>query len=650
LAAAAEEDAVHRLTAMSEATRAVFLSYASQDSEAARRLCEALRATGVEVWFDQSELRGGDAWDAMIRKQVKSCALFVPVISAATNSRAEGYFRLEWKLAVDRSHLMADDQPFLLPVAVDATAEPDARVPDAFHARQWSRLTDDAAIAAFVQRVRGMLTGESAQHETDAAAPAAAPSIPPSVAREEAPSVAVLPFANRSSNPDDEYFAEGLADELLNVLAKIRGLHVAARASAQQFKGKTDDIATIGRKLRVSTVLEGTVRKSGNRVRIAVQLLKVSDGYLLWSETYDRTLDDIFAVQDDIASTVVGELREMLLGSVPDDAAARNASQEVAAAAKGRSTNPDAYRLYLQGNFLVHRMSAPDIARGIQCLQEAIALDPEFAQAHAVLSHAHTFEGGFGLKMPAEATVLAREAALRALALEPELVEGLLALAILQMWNLWDWAGARNSLDRALRAAPDNPEVLSNYGLLLYCTGRHEESAAFSRSAVERDPLNATAYLYLAFPLVSLGRMPESEAACRKALELSPEGIAFRYWLALVLEEQGRREEAIAVALQDKADWCRLTCLACFHFRMGRDAESRAMLDELERVSADTAAFQIAQVYAVRGEIDHAFAWLEHAFDVRDAGISMSRSCPWFDAIKSDPRWPAFLHKVGLAD
>ena len=632
---------------MSDPSKAIFLSYASQDADAARRISDALRSAGLEVWFDRSELRGGDAWDAAIRKQVKECALFVPIISANTEARSEGYFRREWNLAVNRMLDMADDQAFLLPVVIDGTLEPTARVPDKFRERQWSRLDDDAALAAFAARVSRIATG--------AAHPAAPPVAPRATEAAASPasgtsSIAVLAFANRSSDPDDEYFSDGLADELLNVLARIRGLRVAARTSSFQFKGKAEDIAVIGRKLNVSTVLEGSVRKSGNRVRISVQLVKVADGYQLWSETYDRTLEDIFAVQDDIARTVVGELREMLLGATPDTAAIAKLSKEVAEAARGRSANPEAYRLYLQGRYLIDRLTGPDITRGIECLKAAIALDPEFALAHATQSQAHTYEGGWGLRTPQDATARARAAALRSLALEPDLVEGLLALGTLQMWHDWDWAGARASLGRARELAPGKPEVLRDYGLLMYLLGRLEEAVMHGRRAIELDPLSAISYLYLSFSLLALGKPKDAESACRKALEISPDVISLRYWMGMVLDAQGRQEEALADALLEKVDWVRLTTLACLYHRIGRRQESDAALAELEATNADLSAFQIAQAHALRGESDEAFAWLERAFDQRDAGVSMVKSCPWFDAIKGDPRWGQFLRKVGLGD
>ena len=407
-------------------TPAIFLSYASQDADAARRICDALRVAGLEVWFDQSELRGGDAWDASIRKQIKECALFVPIISDNTQRREEGYFRLEWKLAVDRSHLMADDKAFFFPVILGDVAEPNARVPEKFRERQWTRLNDDAATTTFAERTAKLVAGSvSSSKNASQSSPngefgaasvlskTAAPikigvqvsstsrepanlgsgrrrndnSSVPEKSEQVTPSIAVLAFANRSASADDEYFSDGLADELLNVLAKIKGLRVAARTSAFSFKGKSDDIATIGQKLNVATVLEGSVRKSGNRVRISVQLVKVDDGFQLWGETYDRALDDIFAVQDEIAQAVVTQLRAALLGK---DAATSTASvaEEIQIGTRSRSDNPEAQRLILQARFYLQKRRGADIKRSIAFSVEAVALDPQYAEAHASVAFA----------------------------------------------------------------------------------------------------------------------------------------------------------------------------------------------------------------------------------------------------------------------
>ena len=628
-------------------TQAIFLSYASQDADAARGICETLREAGLEVWFDQSELRGGDAWDASIRKQIKECALFVPMISASTNSRSEGYFRLEWKLAVDRSHLMADDQPFFLPVILDDSPEPTARVPDRFRERQWSRLLDDAAVAVFAERVKRILSGAAIP---DSPAPASRAPTDATPLAAATPSIAVLAFAHRSSEADDEYFSDGLADELMNVLAKIRGLRVAARTSAFSFKGKQATIAEIGRALNVATVLEGSVRKSGNHVRIAVSLVKIADGFQLWSETYDRTLDDIFAVQDDIAQSVVKELRTTLMGESLNAHQSRQVTAEIAVAAMGRSENIAAHRLFLQGRYLIDHLSGPDILRGVEYLRQALTIDPGYALAWAWLARGLSAAIAMGFSQANEANARAREAAQKSLELEPDLVEGHLAMCWIQMMHDWDWQAAEASLRRALALSPGNADVLNVATLLSYNLGRLDESLAFAERAVELDPLNAISFIRLGRPLAALSRLTEAEQAQRKALEISPDGVAFRFLLAITLERQGRHDEAMVEASKEKSDWWRLDALATLHYTGGQLGEADKALQELIDKYGDSAAFQIAYVYGVRGEADAAFVWLERAYVQRQSWLAVLKHAWGFESLHADPRWGAFLKKMRLAD
>jgi TolB-like protein/cytochrome c-type biogenesis protein CcmH/NrfG len=487
-------------------------------------------------------------------------------------------------------------------------------------------------------------------HTYSAPAPTAAHGAVVNPHGSDSPSIAVLAFANRSSDPNDEYFSDGLADELLNVLAKIRGLRVAARTSAFSFKGKQATIAEIGRALNVATVLEGSVRKAGNRIRIMVQLVKVADGYHLWTQTYDRTLDDVFAVQDEIAQSVVQELRTTLMGEAPTPKQLESVGHEIAAAGKGRSENSEAYRLMLQGRYHIDRLSGPDFERSIRYLKQAVALDPGFALAWAWLARALTHAAGLGYAKVEEANAEALQAARKALELEPELVEAHLSLCWHQMMHDWDWRGAEASVRRALALAPNNADALSGATMLSYNTGRLDESVALGRRAVEQDPLNAKTYTHLARPLAALGLLSEAEQGYRKALELSPDGVPFRLLLAMNLERQGRHDEAMAEAMQEKAQWARLTALAILHFTGGNVAESDKALQELIETGEDTSAYQIAQAYAVRGDADSAFRWLEQGYVQRDSGLCVMKSSWMFERIRRDPRWGAFLKKMGLAD
>jgi serine/threonine protein kinase/tetratricopeptide (TPR) repeat protein len=461
-------------------------------------------------------------------------------------------------------------------------------------------------------------------------------------------SIAVLPFANRSASADDEYFSDGLADELLNVLAKIRGLRVVARTSSFQFKGKSDDIATIGQKLNVATVLEGSVRKAANRIRVSVQLVKVSDSSHLWSETYDRTLEDIFAVQDDIAQSVVKELRTTLLGEEADSDASGAAKAEVAKAAKGRATDPEAHRLYLLARHLIDRFTREDLAKAIEYLKQALVLDPEYALAWAVLGRMRTREAGMGWVQPEEGWRRAREAVERALSLEPDLAEGHAALAYIQLYSDWNWRGAEASIRRAMELAPGSATVLRYAGTLADTLGHVDEAIELHRRSVEQDPLSTSTFLNFGRALHAADRLAEAEAAYRKVLELAPSRPVTRAYLSLVLLALDRDEEALAEAMREPDEPYRLWALAIVHHDLGRGAASDEALRELIEKDAEAGAYQIAEIHAARGEADAAFEWLERAYTQRDGGLTEVKPSPRLRSLHGDPRWGAFLTKMGL--
>jgi serine/threonine protein kinase/tetratricopeptide (TPR) repeat protein len=463
-------------------------------------------------------------------------------------------------------------------------------------------------------------------------------------------SIAVLPFVNRSASADDEYFSDGLADELLHVLAKIKGLRVIARTSAFQFKGTKDDIATIGGKLDVATILEGSVRKSGQRVRISVQLVRVADSSHLWSETYDRSLEDIFAVQDDIAQSVVTELRTTLLGDSADSDAIAKARADVGAAVMGHGQNPEAHRLYLQGKYFVNRLTEADTTRGIAYLEQALALDPTHAAAWSTLSRAHTNSAGFGWEPLREAYELARAAAARSVALAPNLAEAHATMAIIQRYGDWDWKGAERSCRTALNLEPDNVEALLSCGWLCFHLGRFPEAETLLLDSIQRDPLSAEGYVAIGMLYRAMERHADAERSLRKAIELIPQGVHTRYVLAVLLAQQGRDPEAVALAAEEPTAWGRLTALAYAHHHAGRVTESDKALRELEATHASDSAFQIAQVHAGRGETDAAFAWLERAFSQRDPGMAWLKHEPFFAILRGDARWTEMLSRMDLAD
>jgi TolB-like protein/Tfp pilus assembly protein PilF len=462
------------------------------------------------------------------------------------------------------------------------------------------------------------------------------------------PSIAVLPFVNMSDDAANEYFADGIAEELINVLSKIRGLRVASHTSAFSFKGSKVDIPTVAQKLNVATILEGSVRKFGKRVRITVQLVRVATDSHLWSETYDRELEDIFAVQDDIAQSVVKELRSALLGEKADSPASAAVKAEVQAATKGRGENAEAYRLYLQGRFLVARRTRDDVAKGAGCLRRAIELDPEYALAWAALAYAQAIEAGAGWTSFAEAYGQARGSAERALALEPDLPEGHVALALVRKGYDWNWRGADASSRRALELAPGNADVVLAAAWVAQTLGRLDESIALCRRAIALDPLNVLGHRYLGLFSLFAGLLEQAEAALKEALEVNPLGGLTYKSLGDVYLVQGRFPEALAAFEKESHEGFRLLGLSAAYHALGRKAPSSAALEQLSELPE--IAILSAEGNAYVGNVDQAFEWLERAYTQRNEGLITIRHEPLLRNLHGDSRWQPFLKKMGFAD
>jgi adenylate cyclase len=464
------------------------------------------------------------------------------------------------------------------------------------------------------------------------------------------PSIAVLAFANLSDDAGNEHFADGLAEELLNVLAKIPGLRVASRTSAFSFKGQQVDLPTLGQKLNVGAVLEGSVRKSGQRVRVTAQLVRVATDSHLWSRTYDRELQDIFAVQDDIAQSVVNELRATLLGMTPDATATAQASAQVRAATKGRTTNAQAHELVLQGRFLIDRHARDDTATGIGYLRQALELDPRYALAWAGLAGAYSNQAGFGWAPLAETFELARSAALHALELEPELAEAHSELAYVRMTHDCDWRGAEDSYRRALRLGSGNRSIVANASLLADNLGRKDDAVALARRAVELDPLSFVAQGNLALRCLNAGLLEEAHAAVSSALQLNPGGPMLHWLLGTIRLEQGQLEQALAEFEKEAIEPLRVQGLVLAHHASGRSADADRELNKLIELGANDSAFQIAVALAYCGDADAAFEWLERARLQRDPGVSQLQSGPLLRNLQGDARWRPFLAKLGFSE
>jgi TolB-like protein len=564
---------------MTEPSRAVFLSYASQDAEAARRICEALRATGIEVWFDQSELRGGDVWDQKIRQQIHDCALFVPVISAHTDARTEGYFRLEWKLAVDRSHLMADDAAFLFPVVIDDTPDASARVPEKFRAVQWTRLPAGEAPPEFCARVGALLagtalptrapvpaaTGVTAPKRTamhwpvmaifgallmaavavlswrmmsrgPSGAPALQKAATSSVPDVPENSIAVLPFVDVSARKDQEYFSDGLSEAVLNLLSKVPGMQVAARTSAFSFKGHAVDVPTIGRQLRVAHVLEGSVYQVGNHLRVRAQLERADNGYQIWSETYDRELGDVFRIQDEIAAAVVKALKVSLLG--------------VAAPQSLGTRNSEAYLVFLQGRAKMETDRLVDYKLAAADFERALKLDPGYGPAYVELAAAKLQLAEFDMTDDRQATFEAASAECkllieRALALDPNDAQAYVERGHLRAYH--DLAGAEQDYRRGIQLNPNSARAYGGLAVVLFADpARRGEVLPLIVQAQRLDPLKPEyAVLKANFFLLGRGNLREANSALLDVVTrypLYPPGLER---LGFVRRAEGNYAEAI---------------------------------------------------------------------------------------------------------
>ena len=543
-------------------SHAVFLSYAREDSDAARRIADALRGFGVEVWFDQSELRGGDAWDQKIRGQIKDCTLFVPIISAHTEARGEGYFRLEWKLADERTNLIAKGVPFLLPVVVDATSDGDAMVPDSFRAVQWTRLADGAPTPEFVAQVKRLLeaprkssadVGRGRRTPPPAGVPAnpagvGDPALQPkprvpgwtwavvaaaigaavffafrptakeplaatkiSPAAPTAPavndkSIAVIPFENRSTDKEaNAVFTDGIHEDILTQLGHIRELRVVSRTSVEQYRGTKKLMAQIGRELGVAYILEGSVQRDGNKVRVTGQLIRAATDEHVWADNYTRDLTDIFAIQSELAQAIAGELKTAI------------SPQEKSVLERKPTENLAAYELWMKVRDLAYRdpSFAQATAQKLESqLLAVVDLDPKFAAAWGDLAavHARHYFVGFD-RTPARL------------------------------------AKAKAAMDRAVSLAPDSPEVIANLGVYYY-QSQHDYVRATEQfeKLLRMEPNSVFAWNYLGVVQRSQGRWAEAIASTRKSVQLDPASIGCARNLLGSLRYVRRFDEALAVA------------------------------------------------------------------------------------------------------
>ena len=447
-------------------------------------------------------------------------------------------------------------------------------------------------------------------------------------------SIAVLPLINESGDPKDEYFSDGLSEELIAALAQISGLKVIGRSSSFRFKDRTEEPKTIGEKLGVSTLLEGTVRKQGDRVRIVAELINAADGIEVWNRTFDHELKDIFAVQQEIAKAVAESLRVTLLGS--EEKSAQMATNSV-----------EAHNAYLQGHFYSVRRNAEDYRKAIDYFDQAIQLDPNYALAYAERSEVWTVMGDL-TGQRSTAFSKARSDAEKAVAIAPSLAEAHAALGWVRAFTEWKFAEGLSELQRAKELSPANPTANDLLARVIVYTGRMEEAERQARQAVELDPLSAATQFTLGRVLFYAGKLDEAYAAGRKMAELYPSASSSHRWQVLVAVQRGDGETALREAQLEPDDSIRPFQLALAQYVRGDRKAADAALADLIANSRDGLAYQVSQVYAVRGEVDKAFEWLQIAFDNHDGGMPSLLVDPLLRGLRDDPRYKNLVAKVGL--
>jgi serine/threonine-protein kinase len=459
----------------------------------------------------------------------------------------------------------------------------------------------------------------------------------PATASNPQKSIAVLPLVNTSGDPSNEYFSDGLSEELIAVLAKIPELKVIGRSSSFLFKGKSDDSKAIGEKLGVAHLIEGSVRKQGDRVRIVAELINAHDGRSLWSETYDRELKDIFAVQNEIATAVADQMKVKLLG------------QSARTEAVGSSENPEAHNAVLQSDFYFQQQTADSVRKSISLLQDAVRLDPNYALAYAKLSQAwRQYAASFAIEDASKAYEEARQAADKAVSLAPDLVDVRMTVGLLAMNPGLDFPAAEKEFRQVLQSSPNNAAAKNGLTLSLLAQGRFTEAEEACRQALLLDPLLTNLWFNLGRITVGTGRYKEAGEAFRKGLELQPNASRFHTYLATLDVLQNRPAQATANAQLENEGFWRDYAIAMVQQAQDDQSAADARLKDFITKDSNGGAFQIAVLYAIRKEPDQMFKWLDTAYDTRDSGLTQLAVTPFFLPYRDDPRFAALCQKLNV--
>jgi adenylate cyclase len=660
----------------------VFISYASPDIAVADAVCAALEREGVVCWVAPRDVLPGDFYaDAIVRAIDDSRAIIIVLSKSAV---ASPHVLREVERAASKRHpvltLRIDQVP--LPAALEYF----------LNTSQWLDVSSEGlagALPKLLTAVRRVIAGAATAHASIAAAdgrgtaakasrnpvnrmtmalaglallaiagfaadrfwlsarragPVSATPVapvtnstpagsPPALAAPEK-SIAVLPFVDMSEKKDQEYFSDGLSEELIDLLAHSADLKVIARTSSFQFKGKNEDMRTIGQQLGVSNLLEGSVRTSGRTVRVTAQLIRVSDGSHRWSQSYDRDMRDIFKVQDAIAAAVVTALEATMAGGTQSSEAA--------------DANPEAYKAVLRGRFFRQKETREDSERSVAAFQEALRLDPNYALAFAELAGEYNNRGLSGWMPPKEAYAKAKQAADQAVKIDPQLARAHRVLAAIEYNYARNFALARAETKRAEELDPKNPVSTQTAGIDAMARGEPNEAVPVFGALADRDPLDASARAYFGWVLYWADRLPEAEAAFRGLLELNPGFAGAHCSLSEVLLAERKPDAALAFARQESDEASRLQCTADALWVLGQHPEADALLQQAQTKYGNTQAYGIAESYAARGDKDAAFQWLDRALENGEAQPSLMRSDPSLRSLQADPRFDALLRKMKL--
>jgi TolB-like protein/tetratricopeptide (TPR) repeat protein len=646
-----------------EQLRRVFISYASRDSVLAQKVCSTLEAAGFPCWIAPRDVVPGTLYADGIVGAIDESPILVLILSK--EAVASAHVGRELERATSKRHPI---------IALRTDTEPLTRAFEYFlNQSQWIEVgtaANDAAIEKLVEAVGQHLSPGSASASTQAfpapvrkaamsrrvwgiatafvvlalvavyllghkvslhgqGAAAGHATIP--VADK---SIAVLPFVDMSEKKDQEYFGDGMAEEIIDLLVKVPGLKVIGRTSSFQFKGKTEDLRSIGTQLGVAYVLEGSVRKSGDRLRVTAQLIDSRDGTHLLSQTYNRDLSDVLKVQDEIAIKVA---RAFQIELVTRDFVSRPA------------LNAEAYTLYLHGMHADERFEPQGWEQAVNDFKRALDLDPTFTEAAGAAAAEYQYGGQVGYVSREVAFEKTRQFAELALKLDPHFVDAHALLGQIYGTYAWDWAAAEKEIKEALDLAPNYPEALWAATVQSLTLGRWDDAVKFALALQEANPLHPDGYFWLSWGQMRRGRLVEAEAAMRRGLELSSTYTFGPYTLALVLLARSQAQPALEEFLKEPSDAARLTGSAMAYFALGRKADSDGALAQSLKLKFIFAS-GIAAVYAFRGESDEAFKWLDRAYAEKDPLLYGIKFRTEFDKLHDDPRYKAFLKKMNLPE